>query len=302
MSAGSLPWRGPGPGRPELPLPPGEMPMRRGGRWRKRWRYLGAYCDELLLCAARVQVGPLGQTFWAIWDREGRRMWERTRLRPPGARGEVWTQSGEGEGTVEHGSDEGSLVRIEAHRVEGEEVRAFLRLGGGSWVESVCPTEEGEYVWTRKRADVPVECDVRVGGRRWRVGARGMEDESAGYHPRHTVWSWSAGVGRTRDGRSVGWSLVSGINDPPERSERAVWVDGEPFEPGPVSFEGLGAIAFDDGSRLEFAGECERRRQESRLIVRYTYRQPFGSFTGTLPGGLELDRAFGVMEHHDAYW
>lgn len=302
-AAGSLPWRGPGPGRPELPLPPDEMPMRRGGGWRKRWRYLGAYCDELLLCAARVQVGPLGQTFWAICDREGRRMWERTKLRLPGARGEVWTESLDAEGAVEHGSDEGSLVRIEAHRVEEEEeVRAFLRVGAGSWVESVCPTDEGEYVWTRKRADVPVACDVRVGERRWRVEARGMEDESAGYHPRHTVWSWSAGVGRTRDGRSVGWSLVSGINDPPERSERAVWVDGEPFEPGPVSFEGLDALAFDDGSRLEFSGECERRRQESRLIVRYTYRQPFGSFTGSLPGGLELDRALGVMEYHDAYW
>jgi hypothetical protein len=278
------------------------MPMRRGGRWRKRWRYLGVFCDEILLCAARVEVGPLGQTFWAIWDREGQRLWERTKLRLPGARGEVWTEPLDGEGTVDHGGDEGSLVRIEAQEVEGQEMRSFLRLGAGSWVESVCATPEGEYVWTRKRADVPVECDVRLGGRRWRVKARGVEDESAGYHPRHTVWSWSAGVGRTRDGRSVGWSLVSGINDPPERSERAVWVDGEPFEPGPVKFEGLEAIAFDDGSRLEFAGECERRREESRLIVRYTYHQPFGSFTGSLPGGLQLDRALGVMEHHDAYW
>ena len=40
------------------------------------------------------------------------------------------------------------------------------------------------------------------------------------------------------DGRSVGWNLVAGINDPPERSERAIWIDGEPFEPGPVEFDG----------------------------------------------------------------
>jgi hypothetical protein len=279
------------------------MPLRRGGRWRKRWRYVGAYCDELLVCAARVQVGMLGQTFWVIWDRERREICERTRLRLPSARGEVWTESGNGEvGLVNYAPDEGSLVRIEAHRTGVGEVRAFLRLGGGSWVESVCPNGEGEYVWTRKRADVAVECDVRVGERRWLVEARGMEDESAGYHPRHTVWSWSAGVGRADDGRSVGWNLVSGINDPPERSERAIWANGEPSEPGPVSFEGLEAIAFDDGSRLEFDGECERRRKENRLLVRYTYRQPFGSFSGTLPGGLELDHGLGVMEHHDAHW
>src|SRR3954447_23077264 len=299
----SLPWRGPGPGRPALPLPPEQMPLRRGGRWRKRWRYVGAYCDELLLCTGRVQVGKLGQTFWAIWDREGRQMWEHTRLRLPGARGEAWTENPDGqEGIVNYAPDEGSVVRIEAGRTKAGELRAFLRLGGGRWVESVCPSGEGEYMWTRKRADVPVECDVRVGDRRWRVQARGVEDESAGYHPHHTVWSWSAGVGVATDGRSVGWNLVSGINDPPERSERAIWVDDEPFEPGPVSFEGLDAIAFDDNSRLEFKGECERRRQENRLAVRYTYRQPFGSFSGTLPGRLELEHGLGVMEHHDAYW
>jgi hypothetical protein len=278
------------------------MPIRRGGRWRKRWRYLGAYCDELLLCAARVQVGKLGQTFWAIWDRERGEMWERTRMRLPGARGEVWTEAPDGEGGyVNYAPEEGSLVRIEAPRGE-DLVRAFLRPGAGRWVEAVCPSGEGEYVWTRKRADVPVQCDVRVGERRWQVEARGMEDESAGYHPRHTVWSWSAGVGRTRDGRSVGWNLVSGINDPAQRSERAIWVDGKPFEPGPVSFEGLEAIAFDDGSRLEFNGECERRKHQNLVVLRYSYRQPFGKFSGTLPGGLVLDHGLGVMEHHDAHW
>jgi hypothetical protein len=278
------------------------MPRRRGGRWLKRWRYVGAYCDELLLCAARVQVGPIGQTFWAVCDREHRQIWERTRLRFPGARGETWTEERDGaEGIIDHAPDEGSLVRIDAPRTKAGEVRAILRLGGGRWVESVCPSGEGEYVWTRKRADVPIECDVRVGERRWRVRARGVEDESAGYHPRHTVWSWSAGIG-TAKGRSVGWNLVSGINDPPERSERAIWIDGQPSEPGPVSFEELDAIAFDDGSRLEFEAECERRRHENRLVVRYTYRQPFGAFSGTLPGGLELDHGLGVMEHHDAHW
>jgi hypothetical protein len=278
------------------------MPLRRGGVWRKRWRYVGACCDELLLCAARVQVGPLGQTFWAVWDRQEGRLWERTKQLAPGARGEVWTEGSDGEGRVNYAADEGSVVRIEGRHPEEGEVKAFLRLHGGRWVEAVCPTAEGEYAWTRKRADVPVECDVRIGERRWRVKARAIEDESAGYHPHHTVWRWSAGVGRTPDGRSVGWNLVSGINDPPERSERAIWVDGEPFEPGPVSFEALESIAFDDGSQLAFSPECERRREENRLIVRYTYRQPFGSFSGTLPGALELESGLGVMEFHDARW
>ena len=123
-------------------------------------------------------------------------------------------------------------MRIEATHPEAGGVRGFLRTGGGEWAESVCPNGEEGFVWTRKRV-VEVDIDVRMGERRIRCKARGVEDESAGYHPRHTVWSWSAGVGTLADGREVGWNLVEGVNDPPERSERAIWVDGEPFEPGP---------------------------------------------------------------------
>ena len=163
----------------------------------------------------------------------------------------------------------------------------------------MCLNGAGAYVWTRKRV-VPVACDIRIGDRRIEVEATGIEDESAGYHPRHTVWSWSAGVGRLTDGRPVGWNLVEGVNDPPERSERAIWVDGEPLEPGPVSFDGLDAVTFDDGSRLDFAAEAERVATEDRRLVRIAYRQPFGTFTGALAGGLRLERGLGVMEHQDA--
>lgn len=301
----SLPWRGPGPGRPDLPMPPAKTPLRRNGSWRKRWRYLGAFSEELLVCAARVQVGPVGQTFWAVWDRERRELHERTRVIAPIARGEVWAEAADREGrgriewSPEHG---GTVVRIEAPAREGgDAVRGFLRAGAATWAESVCPSGEREnYVWTRKRV-VPVECDVRIGERRIRVSARGVEDESSGYHPHHTVWSWSAGVGESVDGREVGWNLVSGINDPPQLSERAIWVDGRPSEPPPVSFEGLEAIVHPDG-RLEFSAECERAKEERRALVNYSYRQPFGSFSGVLPGGLELARGLGVMEHHDARW
>ncbi|MGH2954233.1 MAG: DUF2804 domain-containing protein [Solirubrobacterales bacterium] len=303
MPPADLPWRGPGPGRPELPLPPGRLPLRRGGAWRKRWRYVGLFADELLACAARVQVGPVGQTFWALWDRDGKRIWEQTKLRLPGARGEVWAEGPDEPGLRDYASDDGSVQRIEAKHPEAGDVRAFLRFpGGGRWVESVCPAGDPAYVWTRKRVGTAVEADIRVGERRWRTDARGVEDESAGFHPRHTVWNWSAGVGTTADGRAVGWNLVAGVNDPPRRSERAIWVEGEPSEPGPVEFEGLEAIRFDDGAELRFAAECERRREERRPLVRYSYRQPFGTFTGTLPGGLALAEGVGVMEHHDAHW
>ncbi len=281
-----LPWRGPD-NRPELPIPPDKLPRRLGGTMRKRWRYVAAFAEPFMVCMARVQVGPFGQTFWALVDREKGEIHERTKMRPPGARGEVWRETRDG-----HLTD----------RARSGDVLIDLRVAEGEWAESINPTEGGAYVWTRKRCDVPVHCYVRLGDRHWDLEARGVEDESAGYHPRHTVWSWSAGVGKTKDGRSVGWNLVEGVNDPVEKSERAIWVDGSPSEPPPSHFDGLKGINFDDGSRLDFKGEAERRASQNLLVISYEYRQPFGTFTGTLPGGIELESGIGVMEFHDAKW
>ncbi len=82
-----------------------------------------------------------------------------------------------------------------------------------------------------------------------------------------------------------------------------MWVDGEPYEPPPVTFDddlsGVGG--------LRFHAEATRRRRENLLLVRSRYRQPFGTFSGGLPGAagadpIGLERGFGVMEDHDVRW
>ncbi len=298
----ALPWRGPGGERPALPLPPEKMPMRFAGGLRKRWRYVSAFGDELMICAASVQVGPASQTFWAVLDRETGELHERTKMRLPGARGEVWNENAEGRPLEVGFDDRGAINRF----ASGDEIKGKLKIGDGTWQECVCPAPDGErtrFVWTRKRV-APIEVDVHLpGGKRVKATMRGVEDESAGYHPRNTVWSWSAGIGEATDGRAVGWNLVEGVNDPATGSERAIWIDGEPAasEPGPVTFEALDAIDFAGGARLEFIAEAERSAAENKGFVRYSYRQPFGTFTGSLDG-IELASGVGVMESHDAKW
>ena len=88
------------------------MPLRRGGLWRKRWRYVASFSDELLVCAARVNVGPLGQTFWAVWHRGERKLLENTMVLLPSARGEVWTEPPDGDGQLMNAPDEGSVVML----------------------------------------------------------------------------------------------------------------------------------------------------------------------------------------------
>lgn len=279
MPSAQIPWRGPGSDRPELPLPPGSMPMRRDGQMRKRWRYVGVFGEELMLCAARAQIGPLTQSFWVIWDRRSRRHDARTILRP-----------GSREVTME-----GPKLEIDSPGL-----RASLQLGETAPIESICFSGSG-WGWTRKRAGVPVEGTVEVPGRRWAVSAHGVDDESAGYHQRHTNWHWSAGVGRATDGRSLAWNLVEGVNDPAENSERAIWIDGEPSEPAPVRFRGMDGIDPVAGEGLDFASESAHARDENFLVVRSRYRHRFGTFSGFL-GGLQLAEGFGVMEQHDAVW
>ena len=279
MTSAQIPWRGPGDDRPDLPLPPGPMPLRRDGQTRKRWRYVGVFGEELMLCVARAEIGPLAQSFWVLWDRGGRHHQAHTSLRP--------------------GSRE---VRMDGPEVEIDSpgLRASLRLGQCLPIESICPSGSG-WGWTRKRAGVPIEGTVEIPGRRWRVSARGVDDESAGYHRRHTSWHWSAGVGRAEDGRRLAWNLVAGVNDPATDSERAIWVDGEPHEPAPVVFREMDGIDFAAGPSLDFATESTHARDENFLLVRSRYRHRFGSFTGALDG-LPLAEGFGVMEQHDAVW
>ena len=144
---------------------------------------------------------------------------------------------------------------------------------------------------------------MEVAGDRRDIDGIAFIDESAGYHPRHTAWKWSAGNGTTRDGRAVAWNLVTGVHDSPTRaSGRCGWT-GEPHEIGPVTFAPeLSSVTFAEGGGLDFTEWSAREEKRNLLLMRSDYRQPFGTFAGTLPGGLELAEGYGVMEHHDVLW
>ncbi len=258
--------------------------MFHGTRPLKRWRYVGIFGEQLMACAALVHVGPLGQSFWAVYDRERDELRERTRLRP--RRGEVVLAPG-------------SLVIRDPGRGVALEVQ--LEEGGG--IEAVCPHGRGT-VWTSKQAGIAVGGRLALdGGPEREVRARGVIDDTAGHHSRHTQWSWSAGVGEGRDGQALAWNLVSGVNDPAQGSERAVWVGPDATEVPPVGFaEDLSWIRCEDGSELRFSAEATRRRRDELVLVASDYRAPFGSFAGELPGHLELATGLGVMEHHRARW
>jgi len=254
------------------------MPLLHAGRLLKRWRYVSIWSRELLMCVARISVGPFRQEFWAVWDRAEQRLWERTRLLP-------------------------CCVQLPARRVlvRDGNVTMDLNLDEGDGLEVVVPDGRA-YTWTRKQI-VRAHGSLQLAGDAKEVEAVALIDDNAGYHPRHTRWQWSGGSGQDTHGRQVAWSVFVGLNDPPTNSERTVWLDGVPTEVGPVRFAAdLASVDFAEGGRLRFQEERARERRDNLLLVRSSYRQPFGSFAGILPGGIELSEAYGVMERHEAYW
>jgi hypothetical protein len=165
--------------------------------------------------------------------------------------------------------------------------RLDVEIEGGAAIEVVSPHGE-QYAWTRKS-----DARVRFEGH----DLHGIVDQSAGYHARRTSWRWSAGVGTLASGEPVAWNLVEGIHDAPEASERTVWVSGVPREVPPVAFEGLRGVG---GLRCE--PEATRAARENHLLVRSDYEQPFGRFSGEVPGAGPLIEGWGVMERHDVLW
>ena len=269
----TLPWRtGVGPRPAGLALPPARMPSRQGHRPLKRWRYVGYYSDAVHLCVASARIGTLPLSWWAVWDRTAHTLVEETRRAPM------------------------ALDHVDAGVAE---IRIAFEEGPG--VETVS-AHGSSYIWTRKQ--VPhITGSVSVAGRTHALQGPGIVDDSAGYHARRTAWRWSAGTGVLADGRPVAWNLVDGVHDAATSSERTVWVDGVPHEVGPVRFlPRLAGVEFAEGGALEFAAEAVRSARENLLVVASDYEQPFGTFTGVLPGAGELASGHGVMERHDVRW
>jgi hypothetical protein len=259
-------------------VPPSPAPLFRRSRPLKRWRYVGAYSAELMLCAAKVRIGPFRQSWWAIATPDGN------------IRGRTRLTGGPIDLRDSHVDVQDGDVRIE---LELDEMpgRVVTNPNGRLWV------------WTRKQAGIGVRGHVEFDGRSVEIDAEGVVDDTLGYHQRHTSWHWSAGVGRGTNGERIGWNLVAGVNDPETGSERAVWIDGNESETAPVEFAGdLSAIRFGEGGELSFDGWATREDDTNLLVIRSSYRQPFGTFAGELPGGVRLAEGYGVMEWHDVRW
>jgi hypothetical protein len=274
------PYRGTGADRPRgVPLPPERLPLFRSGKLRKHWRYVSFWNQELSFCAARADVGPLRKEYWGIWDRASGQFRQDTHL---------FT------GRVRLGPDR-------VHVRDGE-VEIDVAFEDCADFEVYRPADRA-YIWSRKDYCRDARGVIRHGGTERAVAGVAFVDVNAGYHERRTRWRWAAGAGRDQHDQLVAFNAIIGLHDGPESSERTIWVDGEEREIGPVAFsEDLSTVSFAEGGTLHFRPEALIEQHTNLLLVRSDYLHWFGTYTGTLPGGIELREAPGVRERHDALW
>ena len=257
------------------------LPLFDHGQLRKRWRYVGLFAEELMLCAARAEVGPLTQSLLGA-------------LGP----GDAAAVGAHGAASRQPRGDAGRAAAGDRRAGPARQPRA-RRAPRRS--RPPAPAARA-WAWTRKRAGMPVEGTVEMPGRRWQVAGRGVDDESAGHHQRHTSWLWSAGRRRPRSRAATSpgtWSRGSTT-----RRRAASGRSGStasPTEPPPVRFRGLDGIDLGDAGSLDFAAESEHARDDNYLLsapatATASAASPAPSAASRSPQGL------GVMEEHDARW
>lgn len=255
-----LPWRG----RSNPPLDPGRLPLFRGLRPRKNWRYLGVYGPDIQMCVGIARIGGAYQAFWAVHNRTTDSFRDRAAMWP--------------------------IARFDETTARFAGVQVSYAPAGDP-VEVV--SRHGKHpIWTRK---TPVRVTGSVDG--IDIDSPGLVDESAGHHARVTNWLWSAGCGTSDGGAEVTWNLVDGVHDSPANSERTLWIDGVPQEVAPVVF----AADLSRVGELEFHSETERSRHDRMILIDSKYRQPFGTFTGSI-ADVTLREGYGVMESHHVRW
>jgi hypothetical protein len=266
------PYRGPADGRPEgIRFPPARLPLFRKWQLRKRWHYVSFWSRDLVLCAAKVEVGFLANEYWAVWDRVERTFRTKTHY----LRRRVGLSS-------------------DAVGVQDGDISIQLALQASDAFEVYRP-EGRAYIWSHKELCTGAEATVRLGDRTLHASGTAFVDVNAGYHFRHTSWRWAAGamIGPDRD--PVAWNAITGLFDTPEHSERTVWVGSQGTEIGPVRFSDNGnVVTFTEGGELTFREEAVLRKRIGLFLIKSKYDHAFGVYSGTLPGGIEIQDAVGV--------
>ena len=292
-----------------------------GGMLFKRWQFVGAIDENLVLGAAVVHLNYVGSGFAYVYDRRTGTITEKN-LKAPLARSTRFSESPVlGISEIRSGdrfirADNTTDGRERRLQVDfGDELRAEVQYREpGSGVSTACEQAVNGFHYTYKSAGLPASGRVVAGGKETILseGALALLDWTASTPPRETTWNWAAGVGSDEQGRPIGINFSKGLVSG-KFTQNAVWIDGNPHMQADVRFEYDGGnvlgkpwqLTTADGVvNLVFSPDHERYEKVNFGIIASSLHQPFGTFEGTVKIGqtpMEV-RLFGFCEEHYAKW
>ncbi len=306
----------------------------------KKWMYVFATTDDVVLVAAIVDAGPTGTGFVMVTDRAtGEVLADASR--PGGAGPLTGVNDRPVEGHRSHYVVPGTLMTV---RGSDDELRLqatlhaipFIPLVSEPWLEldlrlshhihpgitAVTEIEQDSpmVTATAKNAALPThgQLTIRRGDQSESYdlsGGLGGFDYTSGFLPRHTAWNWAFLTTTLADGRTVGLNLVSGFSGIGDHShENACWLNGvaHPLDPAArIEFHEDDLmhpwrVTTRDGAvDLTFTPLTVHRESLNLGAVRSRFIQPTGHFTGTITVAgerLTIDSAPGVVEDQDVLW
>ncbi|MBU4217474.1 MAG: DUF2804 domain-containing protein [Actinobacteria bacterium] len=177
----------------------------------------------------------------------------------------------------------------------------------------VSPVSENRPLYTHKVA-CPVEGVVKLGGERIVLDPEnvvGLMDVQKTYYPYHTFWKWATFGGYDRQGRMIAMNACRNfISDDEKYNENCTWVDGRitllpaarfDFDENAL-MDPWSVVTTDGGLDVTFQPSGERHGKTNIGVVMSNFHQPFGEFTGKMPGPdsekIDIDGVFGLCEHH----
>lgn len=290
---------------------------------KKRWQYLGAFDEQVVLGVAVVHLSYIGSAFAYVYNR-GTGSLKEFNLLDPAAQKTIYSKS-----SIQDYSrlkTAGSDIRLD-NDVNAGPRRIFVD-SPGLKINVEVPDSEKTFSplsicvrnglhgfnYTHKAAGLPAKGWLEVDGQRIDLAedALAVLDWTAGCAARQTHWNWASAAGRLGNSKVLGLNLVMGVNDS-GHTENVLWLDGVPTKVDVVHFDynhknvmAPWRITSNDGKvDLHFAPEGERKENKNFLIVASKFRQPFGVFSGKVKIGgrnMKVDSLYGFVEEHFVRW
>jgi hypothetical protein len=314
----------------------------RAGRFlrHKKWMYVFAATDEIIVAGAIVDAGPTGTGFLMVTDRAtGEVLADASR---PGGMGPLVRVSDSP--LLGHRAHYALPATLMTSRGDDRELRVqatihslpYVPLASEPWIDldmwiehdahpgilAVSEVADGHRLMTTtaKNAALPTrgELTIRKGGSKTSfslAAGLGGFDYTSGYLPRNTSWRWAYLVGRSTTSRLIGLNLVSNFTGIGDRAqENVVWVDGKPHRLDPSTridcdleepMKPWTVTSSDGAVALEFTPMAIHKEDLNLGVVRSHFLQPTGHFSGQIKVNgetLSLKALPGVVEDQDVVW